>query len=194
MKTDPINFMFQEQVGMVVLNPTNEDFDMQYAGISFTLKPGQKQNLAANAANHLLNSFGPRGLCYLSYGADEEKIAAAGRKRNEDFKRKMVTDFNITNENRKNMNMGYLPPTEKIKEYALELGLQIMQPYAPRDKEREKINEQTSEIATLRKTVADLTDLVNKMVKQKEEEPEVKEEAKQRGNPNWIRKDMSQKP
>lgn len=188
--TDPINFMFQEQVGMVVLNPTNEDFDMQYAGISFTLKPGQKQNLAINAANHVLNSFGPRGLCYLAFGADEAKIAEQGRRRNEDFKRKLVTDFNVSNENRKNMNMGYLPPSEKLKEYALELGLELMQPYAPRDKEREKINEQNSEITALKNTVQELTNLVNTLLKK--DEPD--EEQKKRGNPNWIRKDTNQKP
>jgi hypothetical protein len=187
MSKDPINFMFQEQVGMVVFNPTNENFDMQFSGVSFTMKPGEKLSMAANAANHLLNSFSPRGLCYLAYGADEEKIAAAGKQRNDDFKRKQVTDFNISNENRKNMNLGYLPPTEKLKEYALELGLVLMQPYAPRDKERVQINEQSSEISEMRQTIADLTNLVNKLMASKEE-PQKEEETRKPGNPNFIKK------
>ena len=40
MSKDPINFLFQEQTYKVVANPTNEDFDMQYAGVSFTIKSG----------------------------------------------------------------------------------------------------------------------------------------------------------
>jgi hypothetical protein len=171
--------MFQEQVGMVVLNPTNEDFDMQYSGVSFTIKAGYKQTLSANAANHILNAYGPRGLSYLQFGADEDKIAAAGKQRNEDFKRRQVTEFNIRNENRKNMNMGYLPPSGKVKEYALELGLELMQPYAPRDAEREKINEQNKEIEALRKSNADIMEkldmlLATKDVSKETSEPEKK--------------------
>lgn len=164
MSKDPVNFLLQEQVGMVVFNPTNENFDMQYSGVSFTLKSGEKQTLASNAARHVLNSFGPRGLCYLQFGADEGKVATEGRNRNEDFKRRQVVEFNIRNENRKNMNMGYIPATPKIKEYALELGLELMQPYAPRDAERVKINEQNEEIETLRKSQTELLEKVNMLI------------------------------
>lgn len=164
--TDPINFMFQEQVGMVIFNPTNEDFDMQYAGVSFTLKPGQKQNLAANAANHVLNAFGPRGLCYLAYGANEEEVAAKGRKRNEDFKRKTVMDFNVTNEARKNMNLGYISPTGIIKKYAEELGIELTMPFAKKTVGRESTN--NAEVLELKKQVSDLTALVTALLKQKD--------------------------
>jgi hypothetical protein len=190
MANNGLDVMFQEQMGMVVLNPTNEDFDMQYAGISFTIKSGEKRTLSAAAANHILNAFTQRGLCYLAYGADEARIAEQGKQRNEDFKRKQVNEFNIRNENRKNMNMGYLPPSDKIKEYASELAIQLMQPYAPRDNERLKMNSQGNEIASMRQTIADLTNLVQSLVKPKEAEqkPEPEAEQKQRGNPNWIKK------
>ena len=56
MSKDPINFLFQEQTYKVVANPTNEDFDMQYAGVSFTIKSGEEKTRAINAANHILNS------------------------------------------------------------------------------------------------------------------------------------------
>ena len=65
MANNGLDVMFQEQMGMVVLNPTNEDFDMQYAGISFTIKSGEKRTLSSAAANHILNAFTQRGLCYL---------------------------------------------------------------------------------------------------------------------------------
>ena len=86
------------------------------------------------------------------------------------------------------MNLGYLPPSDKIKEYASELAIQLMQPYAPRDNERIKMNSQASEIASLRQTVADLTNLVQSLVKNKEVEQTTEPEQKQRGNPNWIKK------
>lgn len=186
MAKDPVNFILQEQSGMVVLNPTNEDFDMQYSGISFTIKSGQKQTLSANAANHILNSFGPRGLCYLQFGADEEKIATDGRKRNEHFKRRHVTEFNIRNENRKNMNLGYLPPTEKTRQYAQELGIELIEPYAAKDHDRQKMQSQENEINELRKKIDMLLDKLTAMESKPEESGE--ETQKPRGNPNWTRK------
>lgn len=164
MAKDPISFMFQQQMGMVLLNPTNEDFDMQFSGVSFTIKAGEKLTMAENAAKHVLNSFGQRGLSYLAFGADEERIAADGKQRNREFKIKQVTEFNIRNENRKNMNLGYLPPSDKIKEYASEMGIELMQPYAPRDAERVKLNAQDDEITALRRSNADLADKVNKLL------------------------------
>ena len=43
MTNNGLDVMFQEQMGMVVLNPTNEDFDMQYAGISFTIRSEERR-------------------------------------------------------------------------------------------------------------------------------------------------------
>lgn len=190
MAKDPVNFILQEQIGMVVLNPTNEDFDMQYSGVSFTIKSGQKQTLSANAANHLLNSFGPRGLCYLQYGADEERVAAEGKKRNENFKRRHVTEFNIRNENRKNMNLGYLPPSEKTRQYAVELGIELIEPYAAKDHDRQKIQSQENEIKELREKIDMLLDKLTAM-DNKPESPDKEsgeETPRPRGNPNWTRK------
>ena len=63
-------------IGMVLWNPTDEDFDdMQYAGISISLKAGEKQAFAMKCATHLLNAFGQRGLTSLIYGADEERVS-----------------------------------------------------------------------------------------------------------------------
>lgn len=163
MKGNPVDFIIQEQMGMVLINPTNENFDMQYAGVSFTMKPGEKKTFEAKCANHLLNAYGPRGLSYLQYGADEKVVGDAGRERNRAFKLRMVTDFNVRNENRKNMGLGYLTPTEKIKEYADELGLELMEPYAPRDKEKDRMRELEEQNLTFARAMLQLQEEIREL-------------------------------
>jgi hypothetical protein len=160
-------------IGLVLLNPTNEDLDMQYAGISLTLKAGEKRAYEIACARHLLNGFGQRGLTSLSYGANEEEIAKEGRERNIEFKKRMVTEYNQRNENRKHMGLNYHPPTEHVKKYAIELGLELLEPYRVRDEER-------GEVADLRKENRDLKNQVNDMMAQfKEAMEQMKQVSKQ---------------
>jgi hypothetical protein len=125
---------------MVLWNPTNEDFDMQYAGISITMKSGERDAFAMKCATHLLNAYGQRGLTSLIYGCDEDKVGMDAIRRNIDFKTKQVVEYNQRNESRKAMQLGYLPPTEHIKKYAIELGLKLLEPYAIREEERSAIS------------------------------------------------------
>jgi len=142
-------------IGLTLWNPTNEDLEgMQYAGISIGLKAGEKQIFAIKCAMHLLNAFGRRGLTSLTYGSDEEKVGKAAIQRNLDFKTKQVVDYNQRNENRKAMQLGYLPPTETLKKYALELGLKLLEPYTVRDEERAGITKATAENEELKKKLA----------------------------------------
>lgn len=142
-------------IGLTLWNPTSEDFEgMQYAGISIGLKAGEKQIFAIKCAAHLLNAFGQRGLTSLTYGSDEEKVGKAAIQRNLDFKTKQVVDYNQRNENRKAMQLGYLPPTEILKKYALELGLKLLEPYTVRDEERAGITKATVENEELKKKLA----------------------------------------
>ena len=142
-------------IGLTLWNPTNEDLEgMQYAGISIGLKAGEKQIFAIKCAAHLLNAFGQRGLTSLTYGSDEEKVGKAAIQRNLDFKTKQVVDYNQRNENRKAMQLGYLPPTEILKKYALELGLKLLEPYTVRDEERAGITKATVENEELKKKLA----------------------------------------
>ena len=142
-------------IGLTLWNPTNEDLErMQYAGISIGLKAGEKQIFAIKCAAHLLNAFGQRGLTSLTYGSDEEKVGKAAIQRNLDFKTKQVVDYNQRNENRKAMQLGYLPPTETLKKYALELGLKLLEPYTVRDEERAGITKATAENEELKKKLA----------------------------------------
>ncbi len=157
--------------GMVIWNPTNEDIEMQYAGISFTLVSGEKREFEVNAANHIINSFGARGLTPLKYGdeANEKKIGADGIARNKEFKLRQVTVYNQQNENRKHMNLGYQPPSAIIKRYAIELGLKLLEPFSVRDEERSAIS----------KTSAENEELKQKISVQEKEMAELKEMMKQ---------------
>jgi len=160
-------------IGLTLWNPTNEDLDgMQYAGISIGLKSGEKQIFAIKCATHLLNAFGQRGLTSLTYGSDEEAIGKAAIQRNLDFKTKQIVEYNQRNENRKAMNLGYLPPTETLKKYAIELGLKLLEPYQVRDEERAGISESKKENEALRAELMELKETMKQFMKgQKSEEP-----------------------
>ncbi len=142
--------------GMVIWNPTNEDIDMQYAGISFTLKSGEKRDFDVNVANHIINSFGVRGLTPLKYGdeANEKKIGEDGIARNIEFKKRQITLYNQQNENRKHMNLGYQPPSAILKKYAIELGIKLLEPFTVRDEERAAISKSSAENEELKTKLA----------------------------------------
>jgi len=160
--------------GRVVWNPTNEDFDMQYAGISFTIKAGEKRELEGNCAGAILNSHGARGLTVLKYGdeANEDRIASAARDRNREFKMRQVVLYNQQNENRKHMNLGYLPPMAKLKEYALELGIKLLEPYNVREEERAGISEAKRENEALKEEMAELKAMMKQLMSAKTAAPE----------------------
>jgi hypothetical protein len=190
MSKDPINFLFQNQTYKVVANPTNEDFDMQFAGVSFTIKSGEEKTMAINAANHVLNSFGPRGLVWLVPDVDKEKLLEAGKRINKEFKHRQVTEFNIRNENRKHMKMGSLTPSDKIKEYARELGLKLEDSYAQVDQNLSDSRAQDEKIASMEATIANLTKLVDTFVRGRDEQKVTEEEEKRKpGNPQWVKKE-----
>lgn len=155
-------------IGLTLWNPTSEDFEgMQYAGISIGLKAGEKQIFAIKCAAHLLNAFGQRGLTSLTYGSDEEKVGKEAIQRNLDFKTKQVVDYNQRNENRKAMQLGYLPPTKILKKYALELGLKLLEPYTVRDEERAGISEGKKEDEALRAELAELRETMKQFMEQR---------------------------
>ncbi len=169
---------------------------MQYAGISIGLEPGQKQMYHVKCAMHLLNAFGQRGLTSLPYGSDEEKIGKEAVQRNFDFKKKQVVEYNQRNESRKAMNLGYLPPTDKIKQYALELGLKLLEPYTVRDEERAGISDAKKENEELKKklesqekTMSEMKTMMEQLLAQKKEpEPEKEEsELRVRKAGKWVK-------
>ena len=173
-------------VGLTLFNPTNEFFEMQYAGISIGLAPGEKQTFAIKCATHLLNAYGQRGLTSLVYGADEESVGKKALQRNLDFKRKQVVEYNQRNESRKAMQLGYLPPTEELKKYALELGLKLLEPYSVRDEERAGISETKRENEVLKAEMAELKAMMKELLTTKQEpKPEPEKPHKTVERPGW---------
>ena len=176
--------------GMVVWNTSNEDIEMQYSGISFVMKAGEKRDFEINCANHIVNGFGVRGITPLRYGDEknEAKLKADGIARNLEFKKRQVTLYNQQNENRKHMNLGFIPPTEIIKKYAAELNLKLLEPYSVRDEERAGISDAKRENESLRMELAELKEMVKQLAKSKKVEGE--EPVKRpMGNPNWVKKE-----
>lgn len=149
---------------LTLFNPTNEVFNMTFAGMDFTMKSGEKHQMDDSGANHLLNSYGRRGLCQLVYGDDEKTVAAAGRQRNEDFKKEQVANYNIMNEQRKMGGLGYLKPTPMVQKYALELGIGLLEPYTLKDVEKSEISNLMQENADLKRRMDELMSMVVKMV------------------------------
>ena len=173
-------------MSVVLWNPTNEDFDMQYAGRSFTLESGQKATVNDACANHLLNAFGPRGLTFLSYGDDEKDIEIKAKERNYEFKKRQVQVYNQTNEQRKLTRLGYLPPSKKLKEYALELGIELIEPYSMKDEERAAISKSTVENELLKAQAAQQAKEITELKEMMKQLMSEKEPKKRMGNPNWL--------
>lgn len=169
-----------------LFNPTSEILRAQHQGVDVVLAPhpesGHILKVGDARARHILNVLAPRGLSVLEYGDSDEKKkekAESGRQRNRDFKRKQVISFNELNAANKGRKIPYLHPTKQLKEYADELGLELIQPYSAPDAGREKISglmdevekkdtlikEQSKETSELRSQVATLSDQVAALLK-----------------------------
>jgi hypothetical protein len=157
MSDSPIKLAFKKETGTVLFNPTNEDFDkLQYAGVNFSIKSGEKIEVPVNCGNHIMNSYDQRGLVRLIFGADEEKVAEQGRAKNLEWKQRTVAKFNEVNANRKSQGLGSHIPSAQVRAYASELKVELDEPYAPRDEEKVKIQSQEATIASLQATIASL--------------------------------------
>jgi len=131
----------------VLFNPTNERFMTQYIGEDVALEPypekGHMLRVDDARGRHVLNVLGPRGLCTLNYGDDDEvkkKKAVNGIARNKAFKRKMIIQFNQHNQSNEQRNLPHLVPSEQLKQYANEMGIGLIEPYTVADEERAEIS------------------------------------------------------
>jgi len=189
----------------VLFNPTNEDFDAQYVGVTYDIVAGGKLKVDDKAARHILNTLGPRGLMSLDFGDEgegEAKKAKLGRRRNHEFKRKQVIRFNAENSKRETSRLPPQEPSEQMSDYADEVGIKLLQPYRPEGEESEKIGrlsqelsnsaaalvEKDKDIKVLQTQVGDLTDKMQtfmdmmagkKDVKEKTDDPEVTEDTEE---------------
>ena len=130
-------------MAIVIWNPTDEKFEAQYIGEFVEILPGQKIKVDDSRGKALLNTLGPRGLTSLEYGDEgdaEERKGKAARKRNFEFKKQQVIRYNQQNEAHKIEGKPYLTPPDQIKQYALDVGIKLLEPYSFGDAEVEEIS------------------------------------------------------
>lgn len=115
-------------------NATNEDMSFQYGGLSYTIEAGKRLKVVEPMGNHALNALGSRGLTRLIFDDDghsvgEEQICKDAMERNRAFKVNQIVTYNERNERRKASGQPYDTPTAIVKKYAVELGIDLLQPY-----------------------------------------------------------------
>jgi len=149
---------------ITLFNPTNEHLTkMVHGGIEYNLKPDEVKDFEDAVAKHLLTHFEQRGLCQLRYGTNKEEIAKQGKERNLQFKKAQVSNYNVVNEQRKMSGLGYLRASDIVRQYALELGIELLEPYTLKDQEKGEISRILGENEELKKQMALLLETMNKL-------------------------------
>lgn len=141
---------------MFLFNPTNEDFDYTYGGLSYRVEAGKKKKVNESEGNHVLNALGSRGMTRLVFddegkSINEEQIAEDARQRNREFKERQIVNYNYRNEERKASGKPYDPPTKEVRKYAVELGIALLKPYEMATGELAQVAKVTQENETLKK-------------------------------------------
>jgi hypothetical protein len=115
-------------------NATNEDLGFQYGGLSYKIEAGKRMKVMEPMGNHALNALGARGLTKLIFDDEgksvgEEEIGRDAIERNKQFKINQIVVYNERNERRKASGQPYDTPSAIVKKYAVELGIELLQPY-----------------------------------------------------------------
>lgn len=140
-----------------LFNPTNENLTGQYGGRTITVEAnGGRIKVDDSCGRHLLNFLGDRGLTFLEIDTDVAKAAKDAVARNRAFKKRMVAEYNQSQEQRKQVGMSFMPATKEIKAYAAELELVLSEPYS--------IREDAGIVQSLKDQVQTLTTLVHQLV------------------------------
>jgi hypothetical protein len=122
----------------------------QYGGLSYTLEAGKRRKVEEAIGNHVLNALGARGMTKLVYdedgkSIDEDQNARDAIQRLRDFKERQIVVYNERNERRKSQNQAYDMPTDTVKRYAAELGIELLKPYTLATAEKGQIGKLTFE-------------------------------------------------
>lgn len=158
---------------IVLLNYTDEDLGYQYGGLSYTIsakkegKAGTKK-VQDSEGHHALNSLGARGLTKVEY--DDEGQPCNGEKnetdaieRNRQFKIRQVNNYNYRNQQRKASGQSYDVPTREVAKYAVELGIDLLQPYTMATGEKAQVAKLTSENESKDKLLKEQGDAISKL-------------------------------
>jgi hypothetical protein len=152
----------RKTMDVTLMNPTDEHMEPLIGGKPLVLAPGAKKRVDGSVGNHIINTHGPRGIISLDYDDNimksphdktltvEEWKIKKGRETNKEFKTKQILNYNQLNEKRKMEGLSFLPPTDQVKGYAEELGLELLSPYTITDKDQSKINTLKEENLELR--------------------------------------------
>jgi hypothetical protein len=162
---------------IVLVNPTSDELGYQYGGLSYTV-PSKKEGKSGtrkvqdSEGHHALNSLGARGLTKVEYDdegqiCNGEKNEADAIERNRRFKISQIERYNYRNQQRKANGQSYDTPTPEVSQYAVELGIDLLQPYTMATGERSQIAKLTEENETKDKllkeqgeSIAKLTEMV----------------------------------
>jgi hypothetical protein len=178
-----------EKTMIFLWNPTNEDLHLTYGGLNYTVPAGKRLKVEEPMGNHALNAMGSRGLTKLVFDDDgksinEEKIEKDAVERNREFKIKQVVNYNERNERRKAAGQAYDTPTQTVRRYAAEIGIDLLLPYTMAEGERgqigtltrqneeqkQQIEQQNREMKEMREMLASIkSDLSGGFVKVKTE-------------------------
>lgn len=159
-------------------NPTNEDLSFDYAGLSYTMLSGKRMKVEEAMGKHVLNNLSARGMTRLIFDDDghsinEEDIALDAVERNKEFKIKQIVTYNERNERRKASGQPYDTPSKAVKQYASELGIDLLQPYTMSEGEKGQIaklnkenEEKDKQLREQGQAIQDLSALVQKLSEQ----------------------------
>jgi len=150
-------------------NATNDDMDFGYGGLSYTILAGKRMKVDEAMGRHVLNNLGARGLTKLVFDDDgksinEEKIEADAKERCKEFKIRQIVTYNERNERRKASGQPYDVPTKDVKKYAIELGIDLLQPYTMSDGEKGQIGKLSQENAELKTQMATIMNQMQTMM------------------------------
>lgn len=169
-------------MSIMLYNPTNETFEMMFGGKTIFLQPEGKLKVDDSCGRHLLNGFTTRGLSVLEFDSKLEEVTVDGRRRNQEFKKRMVMEHNHRNVVRKQQGLSYTEPTKKIRQYAIELGITLDEPYAVRDKEHDRLLILERENQELKKSIVETNELIRQLMAEKQAQTEVKKDPPLQGN------------
>jgi len=167
-------------------NPTQEDMHFSYGGLSYVINAGKRMKVEEAMGKHVLNNLTARGMSKLIFdddgrSVDEDKIAADAIERNKEFKIRQVVSYNERNERRKASGQPYDVPTKEVKQYAAELGIDLLQPYTMAEGEKGQIGKLSQENQDLRSQVNALATQMQELIKQLANKAPVVEEKKKNG-------------
>jgi hypothetical protein len=159
--------MTEEIMGTVVYNPTNEEISAFHDGVEYKWNPEDKIEIGDTCANHILQTqrYEERGLVKLKYGDNEKVKGTEGLRRFKEFKKKQISIYNQTNTDNKIRGVPYIQPTETVKKYAMQLGIELLEPYNLKETEKAAIAKSTDENIKLKGELKELREQMTEMMK-----------------------------